>query len=206
MDYCGVVGNAQRCPSNPQFFRLTASSALQLVLSAVTMRPWRIGLYTAGTQVPLTTIDIHVSREPESCEGDQTTSGSQRTTNIAGRRPPHRHRGKLYPLSLTLDYGALGHYAMLEKAPERDCQLAGEPDNADFAAAHSGAGETFLPPGRQRTLRLVTQPGPSQLDERLPGELRPGFADSAIATDIAARIGARRQSDERGQMSPTLET
>src|SRR6476659_8287391 len=37
--------------------------------------PQRIDLYPAGTIHPQTTIDIHVSREPESCGGDQTTTG-----------------------------------------------------------------------------------------------------------------------------------
>src|SRR6266699_3730024 len=39
--------------------------------------PRRIDSYPAGTARPLTTIDIHVSREPESCGGDQTTTGLQ---------------------------------------------------------------------------------------------------------------------------------
>lgn len=47
--------------------------------------PERIDLYPAGTPRPLTMIDIHVSREPERCVGDQTITGSHKTINFAGR-------------------------------------------------------------------------------------------------------------------------
>ena len=57
--------------------------------------PRRIDLYPAGTLRPLTTIDIHVSREPERCGGDHTTSGLREAINFPGRRPPYRPRGKL---------------------------------------------------------------------------------------------------------------
>lgn len=167
--------------------------------------PWRIDLYTAGTLLPLTTIGIHVSREPEHCGGDQTTTGSHRTINLAGRRPPHRVRGKLNPLFLTLYCCALRYHAVLEKSPKCNCQPSRKSDNADLAAAHSRAGEALTPPCRQRALRLVAQPGPRQLDQRLPRQFRSGLADAAISTDVATRVWARRQANERCKMSSALE-
>lgn len=73
--------------------------------------PWRIDLYTAGTLRPLTMIDIHVSREAESCVGDQTTSGLRGAIKLAGRRSPRRIRGKLDPFFLTLCCCALRQQA-----------------------------------------------------------------------------------------------
>jgi hypothetical protein len=93
--------------------------------------PWRIDLYTAGTLYPLTMIDIHVSREVESCVGDQTTTGSHRTIMLAGRRPPHRVRGELNSFFLTLYRGSLGDHAVLKKTPECNCQPSRKPDAAE---------------------------------------------------------------------------
>jgi hypothetical protein len=168
--------------------------------------PERIDLYPAGTPRPLTMIDIHVSREPERCVGDQTITGSHKTINFAGRRSPHRVRGKLNPFLLSLYCRPLGHHAILEKLPKRDGQSPGERDNADLAATHSSTGKALPPPRRQLALRLVAQPGPGQLDQRLPRQLRPGLADAAIPADIAARVWSRRQPDERRQVSSRVET
>src|SRR4051812_4478153 len=166
---------------------------------------WRIDLYTAGTPRPPTPIGIHVSREPERCDGDQTTTGSHRTINLAGRRPPHRVRGKQNLVFLTLYRCTLRHQAILKKSPKCNRQPSRKPDNANLPAAHSRTGEALTPPGRQRAFRLVAQPGPRQLDESLPGQFRAGFADTAISTDVATRVWARRQADERCQMSSALE-
>src|SRR5258708_37558308 len=124
-------------------------------------------------------IDIHVSREPESCGGDQTTTGLQGAIKLPGRRSPHRFRGKLYP-SLTLYGRPLRHEAVLQKAPERDRQSPGERDDPNFSAAHAGAGKALSPPSGERTLGLIAQPRPGQLDQRLSRQLCPGLADAAI--------------------------
>jgi hypothetical protein len=166
---------------------------------------WRIDLYTARTLRPLTTIGIHVSRKPESCSGDQTTSRLREAIYLPGRRSPYRRRGKLY-CSLTLYGRALRYEANLEKLPKGDRQSPSQRDDADFAAAHASTGEPLPPPSRQRALRLVAQPRPGQLDQRLPRELCPGLADAAIPADIAARVRDRRQADERRQMSSRFET
>jgi hypothetical protein len=100
-------------------------------------------------------------------------------------------------VALTLYGRTLRYNASFQKVPKRDRQFPGECNNADFAATHAGAGEPLPPPRRQRALRLVAQPRPSQFDQGLPHQLCPGLADAAIPADIAACVGRGGQADER---------
>jgi hypothetical protein len=109
------------------------------------------------------------------------------------------------PFCLTLSRCALRHQAILKKLPKRNRQSSGKRDDADLAAAHTGAGEPLPPPGRQGALGLVAQPRPSQLDQRLSRELGPGRADTTIPANVADRVRRRGQPNERRQVSSALE-
>ena len=131
--------------------------------------------------------------------------GSEEPSIFPVARPPYRSRSKL-AFFLTLYGCPFGHQALLEKLPKRDCQSASQRDDSDLATAHAGAGKPLPPPGRQGAFRLVAQPRPGQLDQRLPRELCAGLADAAIPADVTARVRRRRQPDERRQVSSVLET
>jgi len=191
----GAWTTRQRCPANLQLSLPGGSAGVAACPLGRDHAPQRIDLYPAGTRRPLTTIDIHVSREPESCGGDQTTTGLQGAINLPGHHSPYRCRGKLVLLTF---YGcSLGNQAVLEKLPKRDRQSPRECDDADLAAAHAGTGEPLPPPDRQGAFGLVAQPRPGQLDQCLPRQLCPGLTDAAIPADITARVWSRRQADER---------
>src|SRR5438270_1896949 len=203
---CGVVGNAPALSIKSIAVHLAGAGSNAAACSQGRGHALhRIDLYPVGTLSPLTMIDIHVSQEHESCGSDQTTTRPRGAIKLPGRRPPHRPRGKLYP-SLALYSRPFRHETILQKLPERDHQFPGERDNADFATAHTSAGEPLPPPRRQRALGLIAQPRPGQLDQRLSCQLGPSLADAAIPTDITTRVRRRCQADERGQVSSRIET
>ena len=109
--------------------------------------PWRIDLYTAGISNPLTTINIHVTREPESYGGDQTITRLQQPSilPVAARLTA----GAVSSIfSLALYCCPFRYNTVFQELPKRNRQSSGERDNTDFAAAHAGAGEPFPPPCR----------------------------------------------------------
>src|SRR3990167_3002164 len=102
--------------------------------------------------------------------------------------PPKRQAQYLQSV---LQRRALGDDALFDEPPERDRQLARQGNNPDLSASHSHSRKSFMPPPRELALRLIAKPEPGELDERLPGELRPGFVDAAVAAHLAACVGAR---------------
>ena len=106
----------------------------------------RIDLYPAGTWYSLTTIAIHVSREPELRERPNYfwASSSHQFSRSLLASPPLRQARSVS----ALHDRSVRHETVFQELPERDRQSAGEGDNADLAAAHAGAGKALAPPDR----------------------------------------------------------
>ena len=110
-----------RVPSNNSRNRMRAIIARRLQrraqvftrhLGPFLLRPWRCAPahpLVSGRRLSAleTIIDIHVSRSLKGTEGDQTTTGFQRTINLPGRQPPHRRCGKLKRLFASITLSAL---------------------------------------------------------------------------------------------------
>ena len=142
------------------------------------------------------------AESPKAQVANQTTTRPQTAINFPGRQPPHRWRGKPVDRVSNLECGSFRNDAIFDEAPECDCKLSGQRDDADLAATHAFVAETLAPPQRQFAVGLIAEPEPSQLDECLPRELVAGLADSSIAIDVATIVRSGGQPDERRHVSP----
>ena len=66
--------------------------------------------------------------------------------------------------SLSLEHRSFGHDTCFDVAPECDEQLPCQRHDPDLPSARSAAGEALLVPLRERTLGLVAEPSPGDLD------------------------------------------
>lgn len=121
------------------------SSALQFALSAAPCAHAH-RLVSGGNLYSLTTIAIHVSREPELRERPNYywASSSHQFSRSPLASPPLRQARSVS----ALHDRSVRHETVFQELPERDRQSAGEGDNADLAAAHAGAAEALAPPDR----------------------------------------------------------
>src|SRR3954447_25536243 len=88
-------------------------------------------------------------------------------------------------------HGSLGrHEAGLYVSPDRDQQLTSESDDGDTLDTPGGSADAVAIPARQRALRLMTQPQPGELDERLARAPVTGLADALLTAPAPAGIGA----------------
>src|SRR5271166_5759596 len=104
----------------------------------------------------------------------------------AGRRP---------------DLDAVRHHAGLDVAPERDQQLSRHRHDGDPPRASLQRADALAEPGGERTVRLVAQPQPGELDERRARPRIAGTADVAIAVYAAALVRHGRDADVAGELS-----
>src|SRR5271165_2148855 len=80
-------------------------------------------------------------------------------------------------------------------APQGDQKLACYGNDGDALDAALAGPDTLAKPDAQRTVGVVTQPQPGQLDHDGAGLGIASFADALIAADRTALEMARRQSD-----------
>jgi hypothetical protein len=135
----------------------------------------------ASTLVPQS--GFTYAESPKARVADQTTTRLRTAINLPGRQPPHRWRGKPVDRVSDLECGSFRNDAVFDEAPERDRT------------------EAPVPPERELAVGLIAEPEPSQLDERLTSELGARLADSSIAVDVTALVGAGCEPNERRHVS-----
>jgi hypothetical protein len=97
-----------------------------------------------------------------------------------------------------------GHKAG-RKAPQRHHQLARQSHNGDASDPAAGIERALPEPLGERTVRLVSQPQPSQLDRLLPGARIARLADPLLAIGPSALPWTGRQSKIAGDLAPVAE-
>src|SRR5271156_2798015 len=103
-----------------------------------------------------------------------------------------------------LQHGALDHDAGVDVSPQRHEQLARQRDDHLLLLQLGRALGPLAVPARQRRVRLVDWPQPSQLDHRLAQAVI-AHRDALFAIDRAAPPGRSRQSDESGELPAIVE-
>src|SRR6266481_4044988 len=89
--------------------------------------------------------------------------------------------------------GTLGNDARIQVAPEINDQPAGDRDNPDFPGAWSPVRKPAVIPLRQRTLSLIGEPAPGDLDRHRADASIPSFADALLVIQGATLIRRAHQ-------------
>src|ERR1700688_2656548 len=94
---------------------------------------------------------------------------------------------------------ALGNHAVLDIAPQRHQEFAGEGDGHDLADAAFGAAGALLEPAGKSTVRLELEPAPHQLRDDPAHPRIAVLADPLLARRAAAVERGAGQADEGGK-------
>src|SRR5262245_23799006 len=123
------------------------------------------------------------------------------TVTLHPARTPQRPSVRQPPL-LCLECRILRNQAQRQEAPQRDHQPASQRDDGDPSDAPALLSDTIVEPAAERTLGLVLQPKPRQLDCHVAYPPIASLADPLVMFDPATAPRAGRQPGIGPDLAP----